>query len=72
MQIPITISDKYIHSTAHRMLRQHGDEAEFEAVIYYNEQCNQGNVDGAAVWERVIKAIRVLQTVEPERCGPVH
>jgi len=72
VQIPTTITDKYIIHTANLMLDQHGDEAEFEAAICYSEQRIQGDVDGAAVWERVIKAIRVLKTADPDRSERVH
>ena len=59
-----------IYRTAHLLIKQHGEEASIHAAMKADEMLAQGNLDGKAVWMRVIEAIGELQASEPE--GTLH
>jgi len=59
-----------IYRTANLMIKQHGEEASIHAAMKADEMLAQGNLDGKAVWMRVIEAIGELQASEPE--GTLH
>jgi len=59
-----------IYRTANLMIKQNGEEASIHAAMKADEMLAQGNLDGKAVWMRVIEAIGELQASEPE--GTLH
>ena len=59
-----------LYRTAHLLIKQHGEEASIHAAMKADEMLAQGNLDGKAVWMRVIEAIGELQASEPE--GTLH
>jgi len=63
-------SNLNIHRTANLMIQQHGEEAALQAAMRADEMLAKGNMDGKAVWMRVIEAIGELQATEPE--GAIH
>ena len=67
-----TVSDKDIYRTANNLIEEHGDGAEFQAVMQERDRRERGDEASAAVWGRVIKAIRLLQANEPEGGERVH
>ena len=55
------VSDPDIYRCAHLMLQQHGiDNAAIFAAQRADELLGRGDVEGASVWRRIVKAIDVL------------
>ena len=52
-------------TAANLLIKQHGDEAAIPAAMRTDELLDAGDLDGAAVWRRVIRAIEGLQRKEP-------
>ncbi len=45
--------------------KQHGDEAPIHAAMHAGAILEKSDMDGAAVWRRIVKAIDELQRQEP-------
>ena len=39
------------------MIKRHGNNAAFEAAMRADQLLAEGDVEGAAVWQRIVKAI---------------
>lgn len=59
-----------IYRSAKLYIDQHGDQAALQAAMQSDLLLDAGDIEGAALWRRVIKAIEVMQTTEPN--GVVH
>ncbi len=59
-----------IYRSAKLYIDQHGDQAALQAAMQSDAQLAAGDLDGAATWRKIIKAIEVLQSTEPD--GAVH
>ncbi len=57
-------SDTDIYRTANVLIREHGDKAAIHAAMRADEMLETGDLDGAATWRRVIKAIEELTSAE--------
>ncbi|MCZ6453108.1 MAG: hypothetical protein O6909_02600 [Alphaproteobacteria bacterium] len=55
-----------IYRTAKLYINQHGDQAAIQAAMQSDALLEAGDLDGAATWRRIIKAIEVLQATEPD------
>ncbi len=55
-----------IYRAAKLYIDQHGDQAALQAAMQSDAQFAAGDLDGAATWRRIIKAIEVLQATEPD------
>ncbi len=54
-----------IYRSAKLYIDQHGDQAALQAAMQSDAQFAAGDMEGAATWRRIIKAIEVLQTTAP-------
>ena len=54
-----------IYRTASVLIREHGDEAELVAAQRADSFLEAGDIDGSAVWKRVLNAIKEIQRKEP-------
>ena len=52
------------------MMKRHGEDAPIEAAMRADAYLEQGDMDGRAVWIRIIASIKDLEAKEPE--GAVH
>ena len=59
--------DRNTYRTAFDYLEQHGDTAPIFAAMEADARLEQGNMDGAAMWRRVVKAIHELTGMEGTR-----
>ena len=59
-----------IYRAAKLYVDQHGDQAALQAAMRSDELFDTGDLDGAATWRMIIKAIEVMQATEPD--GAVH
>ncbi len=65
-------SDLDIYRTASVLIREHGEEADLEAAQRADGFLDAGDMDGLAVWKRVLKAIKEIQRQEPREGEAVN
>ena len=51
--------------TGNLLVKQHGDEAPIHAAMRADELLDAGDLDGQAVWKRVLAAVEELQDRKP-------
>ncbi len=56
--------------TAKLCIEQYGEDAATHAAMRADELMEAGDMDGRAVWRRLLEAVKVLLAQEPE--GTVH
>ena len=61
-----------IYRAAHLVIRQHGEDAPIRAAMQADEMLERGDLDGQAVWKRILKAIDELLSVERPEGEKVH
>ena len=66
------LSETDIYRAAQVMVRRYGDDATVQAAQRADELLDQGDIDGAATWRRIVKAIEVLQDKSRPAGAPVH
>ncbi len=57
-------SDLDVFRTAQVLIREHGDDAAIEAAQRADAMLERGDMEGAAVWRRVFKAVEEMQRKE--------
>ena len=65
-------SDLDIYRTAGVLIREHGDEADLVAAQRADEFLEKGDMEGSAVWRRVLKAIKEIRREEPREGEAVN
>ncbi len=65
-------SDLDIYRSANELIEQHGEAADIEAAMRADERLAAGDMEGEAVWLRIIKAIEELQSQERPDDAEVH
>ena len=58
-------SDLDVYRSAKLFIEQHGDEAAIQAAYQADAMLDKGDLDGAAVWRRIVAVINELQREEP-------
>ncbi len=66
------IADIDIYRSANELIKQHGDAADIEAAMRADELMEAGDMDGRAVWLRIVKAVEELQSEERPEDAKVH
>ncbi len=56
------IPDLDIYRSAQVLVKQHGQDAPVHAAMRADAMLDKGDLDGYAVWKRVVKAVEELQT----------
>lgn len=64
------IADIDIYRSAKMLIDRHGADAAVHAAMRADKMLDAGDLDGAAVWRRIVAAIEDLQKTEPG--GAVH
>ncbi len=59
------IPDLDIYRSANLLVQQHGEDAPIEAAVRADAMLEAGDLDGHAVWKRVLRAVGELQGVKP-------
>ena len=59
------ISDREIWQTAGAMIKRYGADATAEAAMRADEMLDDGDIDGCAVWRRIMLAVEGLSGMEP-------
>ncbi len=65
-------SDLDIYRSANELIKQFGDAADIEAAIRVDEALAAGDMEGEAVWLRIVKAIEDLLSEERPDDAEVH
>ncbi len=47
------------------LVKQHGQDAPIHAAMRADAMLDKGDLDGYAVWKRILRAVEELQRVEP-------
>ena len=55
-----------IYRTANLLVTQHGEDAPIRAAMRADAMLEAGDLDGYAVWKRIMRAVGELQGTEPE------
>ena len=65
-------SDPDTYRSANELIKQHGDAADIEATMRADERLAAGDMEGEAVWLRIVKAIEELEAREKPRGATTH
>ena len=65
-------SDLDIYRSAQALVKQHGQDAPIHAAMRADELLEAGDLDGYAVWKRIVKAVEELQETDPAPGARVH
>ncbi len=66
------IPDLDIYRSANVLVKRHGQDAPIHAAMRADELLEAGDLDGCAVWKRILRAVEELQRVEPGPGVRVH
>ncbi len=65
-------SDPDIWRSAQVLVKRHGQDAPIHAAMRADELLEAGDLDGATVWKRILRAVEELQGTEPKPGQAVH
>ncbi len=65
-------SDIDIYLSANELIKQHGEDAPIRAAMRADELMETGDMEGVAVWKRIVKAIEELLSEERPDDAEVH
>ena len=66
------IPDLDIYRSANLLLKQHGEDAPVYAAMRADAMLERGDLDGYAVWKRILRAVEELQGTAPKPGAAVH
>ncbi len=58
-------SDLDIYRSAQALVKQHGADAPIHAAMRADALLEKGDLDGGAVWKRILRAVEELRRTEP-------
>ncbi len=65
-------SDLDIYRSANELINQFGDAADIEAAMRADDRLAAGDMEGEAVWLRIVKAVEELLSEERPKDVEVH
>ncbi len=65
-------SDLDIYRSAQALVKRHGQDAPIHAAMRADELLEAGDLDGVAVWKRILRAVEELQATKPKPGEAVH
>ncbi len=66
------ITDLDIYCSAQALVNHHGQDAPIHAAMRADELLEAGDMDGLAVWKRILRAVEELQGTAPKSGEAVH
>ena len=66
------IPDLDIYRSANLLVKRHGDDAPIHAAVRADAMLDKGDLEGFAVWKRILRAMEELQRVERVQGERVH
>ena len=70
--IDAVVADKDIYRSANELIEQHGEDAPVHAAMRADELMDAGDMEGRAVWIRIVKAVEELLSEERPDDAEVH
>ncbi len=64
--------DLDIYRSANVLVKRHGQDAPIEAAMRADAMIEKGDLDGYAVWKRILRAVGELQGTDPRPGEAVH
>ncbi len=61
-----------VYRTANELIEQHGEDAPIHAAMRADELMEAGDMEGEAVWLRIVKAVEELLAKERPEGEKVH
>ncbi len=61
-----------IYRTANVIIKQHGEDAPIDAAMRADAMIETGDLDGYAVWKRILRAVEELQGAAAKSGEAVH
>ena len=61
-----------IYRSANELIKQYGEAADIEAAMRADERLAAGDMEGEAVWMRIVKAVEELGAREKPRGATTH
>ncbi len=61
-----------IYRSANALVKHHGQDAPIEAAMRADAMLEKGDLEGYAVWKRILRAVGELQGTEPKLGEAVH
>ncbi len=68
----LMVDDSDIYRSANELIKQFGDAADIEAAMRADDLAADGDMDGRAVWLRIVKAVEELLAKERPEGEKVH
>ncbi len=68
----LMVDDLDIYRSANELIEQHGEDAPIHAAMRADELAADGDMDGRAVWLRIVKAVEELLAKERPEGEKVH
>jgi hypothetical protein len=72
MAARLMISNLDIYRTANVLIRQHGEDAPIHAAMTADAMLEKGDMEGYAVWKRIMRAVGEIQGAVPKSGEAVH
>ena len=66
------IPDLDIYRSAQVLVKHHGPDAPIHAAMRADAVLDKGDLDGVAVWKRILRAVEELQETAPKSGEAVH
>ena len=70
--LPASHDPRYIYRSAQVLVKQHGQDAPIHAAMRADAMLEKGDLDGAPVWKRILRAVEELQGTKPKPGEAVH
>ena len=71
-KVEAMIPDLDIYRAANLLVKQHGEDAPVEAAMRADAMLEAGDLDGYAVWKRILRAVGEIQGTAPKSGEAVH
>jgi hypothetical protein len=65
-------SDLDIYRSTNLLVKHHGEDAPIHAAMRADAMLEAGDLDGHAVWKRIVRAVEELGGAEPRPGAAVH
>ncbi len=60
------------YRSANVLIREHGEDAALEAAKHADAMLEKGDLEGQAVWKRIVRAVEEILRTEPVEGEPRH
>ena len=68
----VPVADLDIYRSANVLVKQHGEDAPIHAAMIADLMLDRADLDGYAIWRRILRAVGELQGTVPKPGEAVH